>query len=714
MPRHVPPPLQRLARTVSLRALLSWSVAAALLLPFLGRLDRELRAISAVSGSESAQVARVTHAQFDTHGVSRAVLVMSGLRDSVNNESGRAEVRRLIQPLLTLPQVVTVASPATLLDTMLLGRDRHSAIAIVGVNSEDPAVIATLRDITRDVVTRERPQNAQLRMQWTGQSAFVADLRTAGAGALREAERLAVPLTIVVALIAFGSLRLVIVAFAAAAIVMVIASGASGALSSVLPPSALTKPIISIMGFALTMDYALLLTRWPGPVAAVRPAVRAVRMAGAAVACGFVGLTIAPTGELRSAAAVGALVALLASAVTTTLLERDAEVRPTNTPIAEQRWRRWGTFVTRHPWPVLVVSLVPLLALALQALDARLVTPISGWLPASAEASQSIDELERMQRSGVAGTSTVLLTLPVGVAVLSPTGWTALRNLGDAARRLPDAGDVRSLATIGTGELLVAQQVIPARVQRTYVATNGHQAILEAIPSPRADANGAVRLVSALRTLDVATVTGVPGASIQVGGLPAYVVDYERALRLALPWIVAATALASLLALLVLLRAPVVACKAIVLNLLVAAAAMGATVLVFQRGFGVSLFGHQVLGSIFPTVPVLAFGASFGVSMDYELFLLSGVRDARARGASHEASIVEGLVTMGGTITRAAAVMIGVFLAFAFNSMLPLAMIGFTLAVVVVLDASLVRLALAPATLALAGRFNWWPERLST
>ena len=100
---------------------------------------------------------------------------------------------------------------------------------------------------------------------------------------------------------------------------------------------------------------------------------------------------------------------------------------------------------------------------------------------------------------------------------------------------------MRSLATIGTGELLVAQQVIPLRVQRSFVATNGHQAILEAIPSPSAGANGAVRLVSALRTLDVATVTGVPGASIQVGGLPAYVVDYERALRLALPWIVSAT-----------------------------------------------------------------------------------------------------------------------------------------------------------------------------
>jgi putative drug exporter of the RND superfamily len=156
-----------------------------------------------------------------------------------------------------------------------------------------------------------------------------------------------------------------------------------------------------------------------------------------------------------------------------------------------------------------------------------------------------------------------------------------------------------------------------------------------------------------------------------------------------------------------------VALKAVLLNLLVAAAALGATVLVFQHGFGLSVLGHQRMGSIFPTVPVLAFSASFGVSTDYELFLLSGVRASRERGATHRQSVVEGLATVGSTITRAALAMAGVFFAFAFSEMLPLAMMGFSLAVAVLIDATLVRLALAPATLALAGRWNWWPGRLS-
>ena len=451
------------SRAISIRALLGWCALAALLWPFAGRIDRQLRAGGVVSGSESALVVRAMATQFATQGASRALLVMIGLRDSVNTESGRAEVRRLLQPLVTHLNVVSVASPATLLDTMLVGRDRHSAIAIIGVSSDDPAVIAALRAVTRDIVNRERPHNPQLRMQWTGQSPFVADVRESGAAALREAEWLAIPITMVVVLLAFGSLQLGIIALLTAALVIAIATGVSGALSVLVPPSALTKPLISIMGFALSMDYALLLTRWPVdashehtlhgrtmPVPGMSAAVRAVRMAGAVVACGFIGLTIAPTGELRSAAFVGVLVALLASAVSTTVIRHRAPAHTATAPTSAQRWQRWGATITRHPWSVLAASAVPLIALALQAFSARLLTPIAGWLPPAAEAVQALTELDRMQRGGVVGTSTVLLSLPVGTDVLSPSGWTALEALGMALRRLPGAGDVRSLATIGT------------------------------------------------------------------------------------------------------------------------------------------------------------------------------------------------------------------------------------------------------------------------
>jgi putative drug exporter of the RND superfamily len=219
-------------------------------------------------------------------------------------------------------------------------------------------------------------------------------------------------------------------------------------------------------------------------------------------------------------------------------------------------------------------------------------------------------------------------------------------------------------------------------------------------------------LVRRIRALDAERVTGLKGATLEVAGLSAYALDYESALRSALPWIVLATSLATFIALTVLLRAPLVAAKAVVLNLLVATAAIGATVFVFQDGFGAALIGQHGAGSIFPTVPVIAFGAAFGTSMDYELFLVGAVRDALSAGSTDGNAIVAGVERTGGLITRAAGVMACLFLAFSTSALLPLAMVGFALAVAVILDASVVRLALAPAFLSVAGRWNWWPGPL--
>jgi RND superfamily putative drug exporter len=230
------------------------------------------------------------------------------------------------------------------------------------------------------------------------------------------------------------------------------------------------------------------------------------------------------------------------------------------------------------------------------------------------------------------------------------------------------------------------------------------------VPSSSAGAD-ALTLVRDIRALRVENLTGVAGARVLTTGLAAFALDYQEFLRRALPWIVAATAGATVLALLIAFRAPLAALKAVTLNLLVSAAAIGATVLVFQDGFGAALLGHRTLGSIFPTVPVLAFAATFGMSMNYELFLLTSVRQRRLAGASEPDAIVEGLATTGALVTRAAAIMICLFVAFATSDLLPLAMVGFALAVAVTLDATVVRLALAPALLVIAGRWNWWPRR---
>ena len=328
------------------------------------------------------------------------------------------------------------------------------------------------------------------------------------------------------------------------------------------------------------------------------------------------------------------------------------------------------------------------------------MTPLDGWIPAGIESGDALADLARAEREGVAGTLRVLVDFPNSEPVLGARGWDALTRASGAMRAVPGVADVHSLATIGTGSLLVARGVLPRDVRAMYVSTAGHSALIDVVPSTRGGWTDAIALVERLRALDAEKVTGISGARIAVAGLPAYALDYEIAVRGALPWIVAGTAFATFIALLLALRAPLVALKAVALNLLVAAAAVGVTVMAFESGAIMNLFGRAALASIFPTVPALAFAATFGMSMDYELFLLGGVMDARSVGAGEQEAIVEGLARTGPVIVRAAAIMAGVFLAFATCALPALAMIGFALAVAVAIDATIVRLGARTSDLA--------------
>src|ERR1700728_1248789 len=171
----------------------------------------------------------------------------------------------------------------------------------------------------------------------------------------------------------------------------------------------------------------------------------------------------------------------------------------------------------------------------------------------------------------------------------------------------------------------------------------------------------------------------------------------------------------SLLALLCRFRSVFAALKAIAQNLFSVAASFGALVLVFQDGHGSRLLGvPQGTGSIFPLVPIVTFAIVFGLSMDYEVFLVARVLEARRCGLSETDAIPEGMARTAGLITSAAAIMIVVFAAFTFGDFLVVKMIGFTLVVAVLIDATLVRIVIGPALLRIAGDWNWWPGGLAT
>jgi RND superfamily putative drug exporter len=217
-----------------------------------------------------------------------------------------------------------------------------------------------------------------------------------------------------------------------------------------------------------------------------------------------------------------------------------------------------------------------------------------------------------------------------------------------------------------------------------------------------------------LRNTGAPSLTGVPGATMRIGGIPALNADYQTIVDDHIMPVTVLVVTGTLIALVAGFRSLFVAVKAIALNLVSVAASFGALVLVFQEGHGSGLLGIPGgTGSIFPLVPIVTFAIVFGLSMDYEVFLVARVLEARRNGLSEIDAIPEGMARTAGLITSAAAIMIVVFAAFTFGSFLVVKMIGFTLAVAVLIDATLVRIVIGPALLRLAGDWNWWPGGLA-
>jgi len=251
---------------------------------------------------------------------------------------------------------------------------------------------------------------------------------------------------------------------------------------------------------------------------------------------------------------------------------------------------------------------------------------------------------------------------------------------------------------------------VPQQFRESLLSSDGQATLIELLPKATLPPNEQIQWVREVRSSDIAAITGVPGAVLRVGGIRAIDADYDSVVKARLPGVVLGVVLGSLLALLIGLRSLFAALKAILLNLLSVGASFGALVLVFQEGHGSKLFGLSgPTGTVYPIVPILSFAIVFGLSMDYEVFLVARVLEERRCGLCERSAVIEGLARTAGLITSAAAIMIAVFTAFTLRGFLVVQMLGFTLAVAVFIDATVVRMIVGPALLKLAGDWNWWP-----
>ena len=729
--------LARLIRRRRVWVLALWAIVAAVLVPQACSVGSRLHASVRLPNSPAARVDAALAQRFHSRFVHRLILVTHGLPGPDLPEGREA----LTEIVATLRRVPGVAGTLSALDSSEeLFRGREGGFLVVGLDGSAAAPearMAPLREATRAAAARLAGRHPEVELLWTGEIPLNLDVREASSEDARSAERRALPIALLLLLVAFGSVVAALLPVAVGILGVLLTLGVAALVARSWHLSVFVQNIASMIGLGIGIDYALLmvsrfresLTRKHSPGLAMEDstprASQTLLLSAMPVGIGFAALLTIP-GDFRSIGLSGMLVTFFTLLLALTLLPallaalgrgvdagRLLRRSAAHHEEGSRWWRRWGLRVVRRPWLALAAGGLPMLLLALQA--SRLRTgPVRGdWLPSNPESVRAVQRLEEMGRGNVIQTLRVLLTLPKDAPVGSPEGWTATRRLAQILENDPRIARVHSAAN--DASVGITRGRLEELVRDGAVSKDERSVLFDVLPAvssadPLQLRDDGEALSRSLQASDPVILTGLRGATLDVGGLPAINSQFEDAISGRLNAVVALVMVVTFFALFLGFRSLLVAAKAVALNLLTVAASFGALVLVFQDGHGVELFGLDGgTGRVFTIVPILAFCIVFGLSMDYEVFLVSRVAEARRTGLSEDEAIVEGLARTGSVITSAGSIMIAVFAAFAMGAFLPIQMLGFVLTVAVLLDATVVRMVIGPALLRLAGKWNWWP-----
>lgn len=712
------------------------------LLPFSFHVERRLETATRVEGSQAATVQQELANRFHSPFVDRVVLVIQGLPPA-GSEEGDQALETIVKRLKDQPGISGVVSYLDLRDPIFLCPGGGTFV-LIGLSSADgpvEAVVPKLHELENSLANQLRGRYPAVKLELTGETPLNFDIRKASADDVQRGETLVIPATLALLLVAFGSLVAALIPLAVGQLAIATTLAITGFLAQHWHLSILVQNLATMLGLGLGIDYALLmLSRFreaisaghDGPAAsliAARQAGRTLLISASTVAIGFLALLTVPISEIRSIGIAGFLVAGMSVLLTNTLvpallalLGRRIDIgRLPFTPELDERraarvgsrWRKWGRVIVAHPWLALFLAGAPLLLLAWQAKRLDTSLPRGDWLPPAAESVHALHTLRQIDREGVVESLRLVVELPTDSIAQSDAGWNVLDRLTRRMASDPRSGRVISITSIAEGSRSNLSQ-LSRETRRTFLSSDGRAALLEVLPASSVSLREQVNWVREIRETGAQPLTGVPGATLLVGGIPALNADYETIIKDRFPSVTWLVVGGTLLALLCGFRSIFAPLKAIALNLFSVAASFGALVWVFQNGHGSRLLGvPEGTGSVFPLVPIVTFAIVFGLSMDYEVFLVARVLEARRTGLSEMDAIVEGLARTAGLITSAAAIMIVVFAAFTFGSFLVVKMIGFTLAVAVLIDATLVRIVIGPALLRIAGDWNWWPGRLT-
>jgi RND superfamily putative drug exporter len=552
---------------------------------------------------------------------------------------------------------------------------------------------------------------------------------------LKRGESIAIPIALIVLAFMFGTLVAIGVPFAFAAVTIPSTLGAVWIFAHFMDMAIYVTNIVTLIGFAIAIDYSMLVvfryreelarheSETDALVTTMRTAGRATLFSGATVAIGLALLIFMPLPFMRSMGVGGLLVPLFSIAASATFLPALLAVlgRKVNrfrvvpkrvlAARAEGRpgfWTRLSRSIMRRPILYLVGAGGLMIALAIPALQLHLTGGDNRGIPLTTESTRGLALLEGTLGPGALAPNQIAIDTHTPNGAAAPATIAAERRFVAAVRRDPevDPRTIQAPVLLGPGPAGIA------RAKRANLIDQSGQ-VVQIRVAARSDAGTtqAVYLVHRLRDRYVPQ-AGFGNSTVLVTGAPAFGVDFIDTAYAAFPWLVAAVLVLSYLLLLRAFRSVVLPLKAVVLNVLSVGATYGVLVLIFEHGVH-SALGLQGSPQVEAWIPIFLFAMLFGLSMDYEVFLLSRMREEWDAHHDNERAVAHGLERTGRIITAAAIVMIAAFSGFTSGSFVGLQQFGMGLSAAIFFDATVVRALLVPALMKLLGDWNWYlPERV--
>ncbi|HEX8958206.1 MAG TPA: MMPL family transporter [Solirubrobacterales bacterium] len=661
-------------------------------------------------GTDSQRAIDLLKREFPAKAGDEDQIVMRATQGRIDAPAPRARISRMLSQVAASPHVSGVVSPFSPQGANAISRDGRIAFATVSFDRRANQLPKAAVDRVISLAQASRSERLQVAL---------------GGQAIQQAQRRSFGLTtaiglfaaIAVLLISFGSLVAMGLPVVTALLGLGTGVGLIAFASQAFDMPDFATELAVMIGLGVGIDYSLfIVTRFrenyhrgddvdAAVVVAMDTAGRAIVFAGCTVIIALLGMFALGVGFLHGVAIAASLAVLMTMLAALTALpamlsrfgERigtpwrrghRAQEPPEDAGAAAPAgfWQRWALLIQRHPWPAAVAGLAIMLVLAAPVLSMRLGNSDAGNDPKGQTTRQAYDLLAAGFGKGFNGPLQVVTTLP------RANDRAALARIAATLRRDPDI----------------------ASVSPPQLTPNGRTAVLLAYPRSAPQDQATTDLVNRLRDTGLPPVEAGTGASILVGGVTAGGIDFSHVLSAKLPLFIGIVVLLSALLLLIVFRSLVIPVQAALMNLLSIGASLGVVVAIFQHGWLGGLLGVEP-GPIDSFIPVMLFAIVFGLSMDYEVFLVSRIHEEWTHGRDPSEAMARGLGSTGRVITAAATIMVCVFLSFVLIDQRVVKLFGLSLATAVFLDAFVVRSLLVPATLQLLGRATWilpaWLER---